>query len=100
MAKKVPESLLRHLFEYHSALFGNLAAHQSAHDGGHHEAAGPAGAVAQAVVTQPSSEILRPIRVPMTEAIMRPRVQPELSPRQWSPWRLVLKSVSIFTRLE
>ena len=36
----------------------------------------------------------------MTEAIINPRVQPELSPRQWRPWRLVLKSVSIFTRVD
>ena len=50
--------------------------------------------------SQPSWAIFRPMRVPMTEAIISPRVQPELSPRQWSPWRLVLKSVSIFTRLE
>ena len=33
-------------------------------------------------------------------AIINPRVHPELSPRQWSPATLVLKSVSIFTRLE
>ena len=32
--------------------------------------------------TQPSSAILRPMRTPMTEAIIKPRVQPELSPRQ------------------
>ena len=50
--------------------------------------------------SQPSWAIFRPMRVPMTEAIISPRVQPELSPRQWRPWRLVLKSVSIFTRLE
>ena len=51
-------------------------------------------------VFQPSSAIFRPISTPMTEAIISPRVQPELeSPRQCSPCRLVLKSVSIFTRL-
>ena len=32
--------------------------------------------------TQPSSAILRPMRTPMMEAIIKPRVQPELSPRQ------------------
>ena len=31
---------------------------------------------------QPSSAILRPMRTPITEAIIKPRVQPELSPRQ------------------
>ena len=36
----------------------------------------------------------------MTEAIIRPRVQPLESPRQWRLLTLVLKSWSIFTRLE
>ena len=42
----------------------------------------------------------RPMRTPMTEAIISPRVQPLESPRQCSPAMEVLKSVSIFTRLE
>ena len=37
---------------------------------------------------------------PMTLAIIRPRVQPELSPRQWRPWMLVSRFWSIFTLLE
>ena len=36
----------------------------------------------------------------MAEDIISPLVQPEESPRQWRPCKLVLKSVSIFTRLE
>ncbi len=48
----------------------------------------------------PSSASFRPISTPMAEDIIKPRVHPEESPRQWSPRRLVLKSVSIFTRLE
>ena len=47
----------------------------------------------------PSLAITRPMSTPITEAIIRPRVQPLESPRQWSPFTLVLKSVSIFTRL-
>ena len=42
----------------------------------------------------------RPIRTPMAEAIIRPRVQPELSPRACRPGTLVLKLVSILTLLE
>ena len=42
----------------------------------------------------------RPMRTPMAEAIMRPRVQPEESPRAWRPGTLVLKLVSILTLLE
>ena len=38
--------------------------------------------------------------VPMAEAIIRPRVQPEESPRQCRPLTLVLKSVSILILLE
>lgn len=40
-----------------------------------------------------------PIRTPMTDAIMSPRVQPLESPRQWSPGIFVLKSVSILILL-
>ena len=40
-----------------------------------------------------------PISTPITDAIIKPRVQPELSPRQYSPLILVLKFSSIFTRL-
>ena len=36
----------------------------------------------------------------MTEAIIRPRVQPEESPRQCRPAMFVSKSVSILTLLE
>ena len=43
---------------------------------------------------------LRPISTPMTDAIIRPRVQPEESPRQCRPARLVSRSVSILTLLE
>ena len=41
-----------------------------------------------------------PIRTPMTDAIIRPRVHPEESPRQYRPTMDVRKSVSILTRLE
>ena len=40
-----------------------------------------------------------PMMTPIAEAIIRPLVQPLESPRQWSPFTLVLKSVSIFTLL-
>ena len=40
-----------------------------------------------------------PIRTPMTDAIIRPRVHPEESPRQCRPSTLLLKSVSILTLL-
>ena len=46
------------------------------------------------------SSSLRPIRTPMTEAIIRPRVQPEESPRQCRPVMFVSRSVSILTLLE
>ena len=36
----------------------------------------------------------------MTEAVIRPRVQPEESPKQWKRRMFVLRSASIFTRLE
>lgn len=41
----------------------------------------------------------RPIKTPMTDAIISPRVQPEESPRQWKFSILVRKCSSIFTRL-
>lgn len=41
-----------------------------------------------------------PMSTPMTEAIIRPLVQPLESPRQWSPLTLVSKLSSIFMRLE
>ena len=44
--------------------------------------------------------ISRPMSTPMTEAIIRPRVQPDESPRQWRRRMFVLRSASIFTRLE
>ena len=36
----------------------------------------------------------------MTEAIIRPRVQPDESPRRWRRRMFVLRSASVFTRLE
>ena len=54
-----------------------------------------------AVFQQPSfSASLRPMSTPMTEAIIRPRVQPEESPRQCRPLMLVSRFSSIFTLLE
>ena len=47
-----------------------------------------------------SSASLRPIKTPMADAIISPRVQPEESPRQCRPCTLVLSSSSIFTRFE
>ena len=44
--------------------------------------------------------ISRPMSTPMTEAVIRPRVQPEESPKQWKRRMFVLRSASIFTRLE
>mgnify|MGYP001536505800 CR=1 FL=1 len=44
--------------------------------------------------------ISRPMSTPMTEAVIRQRVQPEESPRQWRRRMFVLRSASIFTRLE
>ena len=41
-----------------------------------------------------------PIRTPMTEAIMRPRVHSLESPRQWRPGREVSRFSSIFTLFE
>ena len=64
------------------------------------DAAQPPGCVREAVWMQTQFASLRPMRTPMTEAIIRPRVQPEESPRQCRPRRLVLKSSSILTRLE
>ena len=50
--------------------------------------------------SRPSSAARRrPMRTPMADAIMSPRVQPLESPRQCSPSMEVLKSVSILTRL-
>ena len=46
-----------------------------------------------------SSASLRPMSTPMAEAIIRPRVQPLESPRQWRFCTLVFKAASIFTRL-
>ena len=43
---------------------------------------------------------LRPIKTPMEDAIMRPLVQPDESPRQYSPRMLVVRSGSILTLLE
>ena len=43
---------------------------------------------------------LRPISTPITDAIIRPRVQPEESPRQCRPAMFVSRSVSILTLLE
>ena len=43
--------------------------------------------------------IFRPIKTPMAEAIIKPRVQPLESPRQCRPFMFVLKSMSILTRL-
>ena len=40
------------------------------------------------------------VSTPMTEAIIRPRVQPEESPRQCRPLMLVSRFSSIFTLLE
>lgn len=45
------------------------------------------------------SESRRPIYTPMAEAIIRPRVHPLESPRQYRPKMLVERSLSIFTRL-
>ena len=42
----------------------------------------------------------RPISTPMTDAIIKPRVQPELSPRQCRPRMLVSRFSSILTLLE
>ena len=36
----------------------------------------------------------------MTETVIRPRVQPEESPGQWRRRMFVLRSASVFTRLE
>ncbi len=47
----------------------------------------------------PSHARRRPSITPMAEAIMRPRVQPEASPRQKRPPTLVFSSVSSFTLL-
>ena len=44
--------------------------------------------------------ILRPMSTPMTEAIIRQRVQPEESPRQCRRRMFVLRSASVFTRLK
>ena len=44
--------------------------------------------------------ISRPMSTPMTEAIIRPRVQPEEPPGQWRRRMFVLRSASVFTRLE
>ena len=44
--------------------------------------------------------ILRAMSTPMTLAIIRPRVQPEESPRQYRFRMLVRSSSSMFTRLE
>ena len=50
---------------------------------------------------QPSfSASLRPMSTPMTEAIIKPRVQPEESPRQCRPLMLVSRFSSILTLLE
>ena len=46
------------------------------------------------------SAMFLPMSTPMTEAIIRPLVQPLESPRQWSPLTLVSKLSSIFMRLE
>ena len=43
---------------------------------------------------------LRPISTPITDAIIRPRVQPEESPRQCRPAMFVSRLVSILTLLE
>ena len=43
---------------------------------------------------------LRPISTPITDAIIKPRVQPEESPRQCRPAMFVSRSVSILTLLE
>ena len=43
---------------------------------------------------------LRPISTPITDAIIRPRVQPEESPKQCRPAMFVSRSVSILTLLE
>ena len=48
---------------------------------------------------QPSSAMRRPMSTPITEAIIRPRVQPLESPRQCKPWMLVFRASSILTRL-
>ena len=37
---------------------------------------------------------------PVTEAVIRQRVQPDESPRQWKRRMFVLRSASTFTRLE
>lgn len=47
-----------------------------------------------------SSASLRPISTPIADAIIKPRVQPEESPRQCRPCTLVFRFSSIFTRLE
>ena len=44
--------------------------------------------------------ISRPMSTPMTEAVIRPRVQPDESPGQCRRRMFVLRSASIFTRLE
>ena len=44
--------------------------------------------------------ISRPMSTPMTEAVIRQRVQPEESPRQCRRRMFVLRSASVFTRLE
>ena len=50
---------------------------------------------------QPSfSASLRPMSTPMTDAIIKPRVQPEESPRQCRPLMLVSRFASILTLLE
>ncbi len=46
------------------------------------------------------SAMLLPMSTPMTDAIIRPLVQPLESPRQWRPLTFVSKFSSILMRLE
>ena len=47
-----------------------------------------------------SSIMVLPMRTPITDAIIRPLVQPLESPKQWRPFTLVLNFSSILTLLE